>query len=108
MVLPGYKHTVLTSISKELEENMIVCNAPSKTFNIPGIHASNIIIANAKLRSAYQQVLRGSGLSLPNVCAVAAAEAAYTYGEPWLDQLLTYIEGNYRLVASFMAERIPK
>lgn len=108
LVLPGYKHTVLTSISKELEENMIVCNAPSKTFNIPGIHASNIIIANAKLRSAYQQVLRGSGLSLPNVFAVAAAEAAYTYGEPWLDQLLTYIEGNYRLVASFMAERIPE
>lgn len=106
LVLPGYKHRVMTSISKELEEQVIVCNAPSKTFNIPGIHASNIIIANEKIRLAYQQVLRGSGLTLPNVFAVTAAEAAYNHGEAWLDELLMYIEGNYQLVASFLAESI--
>ncbi|NLB88670.1 MAG: pyridoxal phosphate-dependent aminotransferase, partial [Syntrophomonadaceae bacterium] len=108
LVLPGYKHTVLTSISTEMEEQMIVCNAPSKTFNIPGIHASNIIIPNERFRSAYQEVLRGSGLSLPNVFAVTAVEAAYTYGEAWLEELLRYIEGNYQLVATYLAERIPE
>ena len=108
LVLPGYKHTVLASVSKELEQNMIVCNAPSKTFNIAGIPASNVIIANENLRSAYRQVLRSSGLALPNVFAVTAVEAAYTYGEAWLNELLLYLEENYRLASSFLAERIPE
>ena len=108
LVLPGYKHTVLASVSKELEQNMIVCNAPSKTFNIAGIPASNVIIANENLRSAYRRVLRESGLALPNVFAVTAVEAAYTYGEAWLDELLLYLEENYRLAAGYLAERIPE
>ncbi|MDD3899307.1 MAG: PatB family C-S lyase [Syntrophomonadaceae bacterium] len=108
LVLPGYKHTVLASVSQELEQNMIVCNAPSKTFNIAGIPASNVIIANEKLRSAYRQVLRSSGLALPNVFAVTAVEAAYTYGEAWLNELLLYLEENYRLASSFIAEHIPE
>ncbi len=108
LVFSGYKHTVLASLSKELEQNTVVCNAPSKTFNIAGIPASNVIIANENLRSAYRRVLRGSGLALPNVFSVTAVETAYTYGEAWLDELLHYLEDNYRLASSYIAERIPE
>ncbi len=108
LVFSGYKHTVLASVSKELEQNTVVCNAPSKTFNIAGIPASNVIIANENLRSAYRRVLRGSGLALPNVFSVTAVETAYTYGEAWLDELLLYLEDNYRLASSYIAERIPE
>lgn len=108
LVFSGYKHTVLASLSKELEQNTVVCNAPSKTFNIAGIPASNVIIANENLRSAYRRVLRGSGLALPNVFSVTAVETAYTYGEAWLDELLHYLEDNYRAASSFIAQRIPE
>ena len=108
LVFSGYKHTVLASVSKELEQNTVICNAPSKTFNIAGIPASNVIIANENLRSAYRRVLRGSGLALPNVFAVTAVETAYTYGEAWLDELLHYLEDNYRAASSFIAQRIPE
>lgn len=108
LVFPGYKHMVMASVSREVEQNTVVCNAPSKTFNIPGIPASNVIIANEKLRSAYRRVLRGSGLDLPNVFAVTAVEAAYTYGEAWLEELLLYLEDNYRLASRFFAEQIPE
>ena len=108
LVFSGYKHTVLASVSKELEQNTVICNAPSKTFNIAGISASNVIIANENLRSAYRRVLRGSGLALPNVFAVTAVETAYTYGEAWLKELLLYLEDNYRLASSYIAERIPE
>jgi len=108
LVFSGYKHTVLASLFKELEQNTVICNAPSKTFNIAGIPASNVIIANENLRSAYRRVLRGSGLALPNVFAVTAVETAYTYGEAWLKELLLYLEDNYRLASSYIAERIPE
>lgn len=108
LVFSSYKHAVLTSISKEMEENMIICNAPSKTFNIPGIPASNIIIPHEKKRTAYRQIIRNSGLYVPDIFAVTAAEAAYTHGEPWLNELLLYLEGNYNYAAEFIDNKIPE
>lgn len=108
LVLPTYQHTVLTAISKEIEENMIVVNAPSKTFNIPGIPASNIIIPNEKLRRNYLKVLKANSLYIPDVFAVTAATAAYTYGDNWLDELLLYLDANINLVANTIKERIPE
>ena len=42
-----------------------------------------------------------------NAVSIAAAEAAWRHGAPWLDQLLLYIEGNHALLKSFLAERLP-
>lgn len=108
LVFPGNQHTVLASLSPELAQNCVVCNAPSKTFNIAGIQASNVIIPNEKIRQAYRQVLRTSGLALPNVFAVAAVEAAYTGGEAWLEELLIYLQANYHFLKSFIEEHLPQ
>lgn len=107
LVFPGYQHTVLASISPELEQISAIVNAPSKTFNIAGIQAANTIIPNDKLRNAYQHILGSSGLDLPNVFAVSAVEAAYKHGEVWLDELMIYLQDNYLMVKSFIEKRIP-
>jgi len=108
LLFPGYQHTVFAAISPELEQNSVILNAPSKTFNIAGIQAASTIIPNAKLRAAYRDVLQASGMDMPNVFAIPALEAAYTYGKPWLDELMVYIQDNYLLVKSFIEERIPQ
>ncbi|MBK5240346.1 MAG: aminotransferase class I/II-fold pyridoxal phosphate-dependent enzyme [Clostridium sp.] len=33
LIMPGYKHTIFASISEKSANNMVVCTAPSKTFN---------------------------------------------------------------------------
>lgn len=108
LVFPEYRHNVLAALSPELEQNSAIVNAPSKTFNIAGIQAASTIIPNEKLRNAYRQVLSNSGIDMPNVFAVTAVEAAYTYGEAWLEDLMLYVQDNYRLVKSFIEERIPQ
>ncbi len=108
LVFPGKSHTVFAAISPEFEQNCVICNAPSKTFNIAGIQASSIIIPNQKIRSDYHHVLHTSELGLPNVFAVAALEAAYTWGEAWLKELLVYVQDNYRFTQAFMEQRIPE
>jgi len=108
LIFPGYRHTVLAAISPALEQSSVIVNAPSKTFNIAGIQAASTIIPNDKLRTAYRQVLSSSGVDMPNVFAVTAMEAAYTYGEAWLDELMIYVQDNYLLVKSFIEERIPQ
>ncbi|HWP97932.1 MAG TPA: MalY/PatB family protein [Syntrophomonadaceae bacterium] len=108
LVFPGQRHTVFASLSSELEQNCAICTAPSKTFNIAGIQASNITIPNPEIRSAYRQVLNTGELGLPNVFAIAAAEAAYTQGEAWLDEMMIYVRDNFKYLQKFMAENIPR
>lgn len=108
LIFPGCQHNAFAAISPEFEQNSVILNAPSKTFNIAGIQAASTIIPNDKLRTAYRHVLSNSGMDWPNVFAVTAMEAAYTYGEAWLDEMMVYIRDNYLLVKSFIAERIPQ
>ena len=80
-------------ISKEFEQNCVVCMAPSKTFNLAGLEASAIIIPNHKLRKKFKQTIAGF-LPGGNIFGLAALEAAYNEGDEWLEQLLTYLQGN--------------
>lgn len=38
---------------------------------------------------------------------IAATEAAYRYGEPWLDQLLQYLQENVAFLKEYLIEKIP-
>ena len=103
----GYKHTPFASISEEFEQNSIVCMAPSKTFNLAGLHSSSIIIPNKKLRDSFNDRMSGI-VPGPNVFGLVAMEAAYRYGDEWLEQLLEYLEGNLHIVMKYFSKRIPK
>ena len=39
---------------------------------------------------------------------IVALEAAYTQGEPWLNELLPYLEENRNFLKDFIATRLPK
>ena len=39
--------------------------------------------------------------------SIVAFEAAYRHGEPWLDELLAYMEGTIDMVEEFLAKEIP-
>ena len=82
LLYKGYKHTPFATISKEFEQNSIVCLAPSKTFNLAGLSASSIIIPNKKLRDRFFE----AGAHRPNLFGFTALEAAYRYGDEWLEQ----------------------
>jgi cystathionine beta-lyase len=38
---------------------------------------------------------------------MVAQDAAYNYGEAWLEELLTYLRGNLEYLEEFLAEKIP-
>jgi cystathionine beta-lyase len=103
----GYQHTPFASISDEFAQNSVVCMAPSKTFNLAGLHASTIIIPNKKLRQNFNDQMLGI-VPGPNVFGLIAMEAAYRYGDEWLAQLLDYLNGNLKITMEYFSKRIPK
>jgi len=102
----GCQHTPFATISKEFEQNSITCMAPSKTFNLAGLHASSIIIPNEHLRKRFIEA--SSGVSGPNLFAYTAMEAAYRYGDEWLEQVLEYLEGNKNFALQYLNEYVPR
>ncbi|MFP4547089.1 MAG: MalY/PatB family protein [Fidelibacterota bacterium] len=86
-------------------EKMIVCTAINKTFNVAGLHCSNIIIKNEELRLKFRHEL---GLSSPSPFSISALLAAYNESEDWLEQLKEYIDGNFDLLEEFLQEKLPK
>lgn len=108
LVLPGYKHVPIASLSEALAERTITCIAPSKTFNMPGISTSTLIIPNSIVRRRYVKALKTLSLHLESYFAVTALEKAYTEGGEWLDAARDYIQGNLDYLWSFFADRLPQ
>lgn len=100
-------HTVFPTVSPEIAQRTILCTAPSKTFNIAGIQASNLIIQNLALREKVQMIMAQEHIT-PNSFVQAAVLGAYQDSGPWLDQLLSYLEGNIDLFCSTLATELPK
>lgn len=107
-VYGGRRHHVFMTLKNEYEDISIVCTAPSKTFNLAGLQISNIFIPNAEMRRAVRREIYNSGYDEPNAMGLAACRAAYEGGRDWLDQLLTYLTGNFGFVRSFLRENLPE
>lgn len=106
IVFKGNEHTPFALISREFEQNCIVCMAPSKTFNLAGLQASSIIIPNDKLRKRFNEAR--AGIPGPNVFGLVAMEAAYRYGDEWLEQLLDYLQRNLEFALEYFIQKVPK
>lgn len=107
-ILPGRTFTEWASVNEEMAQNSIICTAPSKTFNIAGLGLSNIFIPNENIRKAFREELDRASMEASNVIALEACRAAYAHGEPWLDELLVYLDENVKLVRSFLKENLPQ
>ncbi len=105
LIYKEYKHIPLASICDEFAENSITCIAPSKTFNLAGLNTAFLVIPDSRVRREFQN------MSLPKRATIfggIAAEAAYTYGDNWLDALLDYLDDNRRLLAGYLKARTPQ
>jgi cystathionine beta-lyase len=106
LVYPGVKHTPFALADPAFGENALVCTSPSKTFNLPGLKTSNIVIPNEALRKTFNRRLESNGVMGLNAFGSTAVQAAYTAGEPWLAQVLDYVRENYRFLSEFFAARL--
>lgn len=106
LVYPGERHTVLATLADD-PDKIITAIAPSKTFNIPGLGLSCLIVPDAAQRDALKQVFESLHVGNYNPFSIAAFEAAYRGGEAWLDSLLIYLRDNRDFVAGYLRDHLP-
>ena len=106
-IFPGHRHVVLADLDERFRDITVTCTAPSKTFNIAGLQASNIFIANPRMREAFRKEISKTGYDGLNMMALGACESAYRCGRDWLEELLVYLKGNLDFAREFLDRRVP-
>jgi cystathionine beta-lyase len=107
LVYPGGRHLPLAGLAGP-QDNIITAVAPSKTFNIPGLGLSALIVQNAEQRKTLQQVFNQLHIQANNPFSISAFEAAYGQGEPWLDSLLEYLQVTRDQVRDYLHQHLPE
>ena len=105
---PDKRHIPFASLGEAFAQSSITCTAPSKTFNLPGMQCANILVPNPQLRERLIRQIDRNMASLVNPLGMAAAEAAYRHGEPWLEELLAYLRINQSHFARSVNEATTK
>ena len=102
------KHQVFVDLKKEYREITVTATAPSKTFNIAGLQASNIFIPNAELKEKFEKQMQAVGYGHLTVMGMVAAKAAYEHGDEWYEAMHAYVKENIAYAKQFLEERLPE
>jgi cysteine-S-conjugate beta-lyase len=106
LIFNGHRHIPIAALAPEIAARTITLMAPSKTFNVAGLHCAFAVIPDAALRKRYLAARRGLVESV-NLLGYTAALAAYQAGQPWLEALLRYLEANRDFVVAFVQQHMP-
>lgn len=107
LIYSGVRHTMLGRLAQP-GDKIITTIAPNKTFNIPGLGLSALIIPNAVERNAMKHIFESLHVGNYNPLSIAAFEAAYREGDQWLDALMRYLEETRDFAADFIVRETPQ
>ena len=106
LIYPGHQHVPIASLDPEIEARTITLMAPSKTFNLAGLRCAVAVIPNQALREKFVAA-RLDMVQTPNILGYTAMLAAYRDGQPWLDDLLRYLESNRDFLVKHVRNNFP-
>ena len=102
-------HLAMSSQSSLANEShrVITAVSPSKTFNIPGLGLSALIVPNIDHRQKIVAHLDKMGVSVTNPFNMVAFEAAYRDGGDWLNALMAYMQTTRDSAIAFIHAHLP-
>ncbi len=104
IVYSGNTFNGTLALDSSLHSHIISLYSPVKTFNLGGFTDSFIFIKDKELKEKISKSMKRFGLGKTNGVVRDALEAAFRNGEPWLNDLITYLQGNINLIDSKLKE----
>lgn len=101
---------VFTSVGKFLDKfnKIVICTAPSKTFNLAGFFSSSLVFNNTQFKQKFLDMMALTCTDHPSIFGQVATIAAYTEGDSWAEQQNRYLEKNYIFMKNFFRDQIPQ
>lgn len=104
LILPPHRHYPIAAIDEEMEDHIITCMSPTKTFNLAGLQVSYAVVKNKNKREALKKTFHKQGIHILNTMGITALEAAYNEGQEWLDALIKQLSINMDYVEDAFRE----
>lgn len=105
---PRNPYIPFASVNETNLNNSITFLSPTKTFNLAGIQTSAIVVPSNKLYPLVYRAINNDEIAEPNVFSQAATIAAYNQSEPWLKQLINYLESVREGICRFISAHLPE
>lgn len=102
----GHRHTPMATIMNKTL--VATVSGPGKSFWIPGLDCSFVILQDEELRNGYNAATAHTLTNEGGVFATTVMYAAYTSGGPWLEAAKAYVERNVIDVELFVAARMQR
>ena len=107
LVLGANRHIPIASLGPDIAARTVTLMSASKTFNIAGLCMAFAHFGAQGLRDRFLRVPAHSRGGT-NTLAIAAVQAAWTAGQPWLDAVLGYLRANRDHVAAHCRTHWPQ
>jgi len=104
IVYSGHTFNGTLAVDPSLHSHIITMYSPVKTFNLGGFADSFMFIKDEALKTKLSKSMKRFGLGKTNGLVRDAMEAAFSYGDPWLNDLIDYLQGNIDLIDSKLKE----
>lgn len=89
-------------------DNVVIARSPCKTFNIPGLNLSCVIIPNKMQRDKFSKVFSSVPINLAHPLNIQAYLTAYGECTDWVQQLLVYLEETRNIVYKYINVNLPQ
>ncbi|WP_353114803.1 aminotransferase class I/II-fold pyridoxal phosphate-dependent enzyme [Microbacterium sp.] len=108
LVYAGHRHTPYATVSEAAARHTVTATAASKAWNLPGLKCAQLIFSQDEDAALWDASASGpfAQHGATNLGLIATA-AAYDEARDWLDGVVDYLDGNRRLLAELVAERLP-
>ena len=108
LIMPGHQFQPFAAVSDLSRQNSVILNSPSKSFNIAGLQAANIICSQPEWRRRLDRAININEVCDLNPFGPVGLIAAYNESEDWIDELNQYLWGNYTFLRDFIGKNIPQ
>lgn len=105
IIYPGHRFTSLMSLDRE--RHVALIGSPAKTFGMQSISNGYVYTGNADLLDGIRRVADSMFLSHGNALTTFATIAAFSEGDVWLDELLSYLKASADWIWEFVQHRMP-
>ncbi len=105
LVLPGHTFTPFAKAAEGTEVRWAATHGPIKTFGLAGV-ADSLIVTDDEIADVFETRSSQLHLTRNNVFGIAAFEAGYRTGGPWLDRFIELVSANYRMLSEGLPEGI--
>ena len=107
LVYDADRHIPFASLSPEIARRTVTLSSASKAFNIPGLRCAVAHFGSEALQQRFDTVVHKKFRGGLGLHGLGASVAAWRFGQPWLDEVVPYLQANRDFAERFLAERIP-